>query len=178
MAAVSPAALAQYGLVQVAEFPPAGRILYSPAIDLDHDGLSEMVLQLPGTSIFKVFERTQDAWQPTMAAHTLTIPGSNTLFVPTAAADTDQDGKSELLVHGRAGSNYSTSVYESVNATSYPTDLVWEIDDGTGWEVGLYPTDLDHDGHIELITAGQGSVEDRILVFENRVMTRASRWQN
>lgn len=160
---------AHYKLVQVAEFPPSTHILYShERIDLDDDGRSEIILKRAGVAEFAFFE-----WNPETSSwpnvNEIDLSGDpNTAVVPYSTSDADQDGLSEVLVHGRTQGVYYTRVYESLGPGTFPSNLVWDFNDAPGWEVGLFSGDMDHDGVNEIITAGQGEGGDeRILVFES-----------
>jgi hypothetical protein len=62
-------------------------------------------------------------------------------------------------------------LYEAASPGTHPDQLVWEaagsVDEGDFWEVGAEIADTDLDGRREIVVAGQGSNQHRILVYEN-----------
>ncbi len=82
-------------------------------------------------------------------------------LIPWAIGDLDQDGKAEII--GQVG--YYVHVYESADATSYPSQLVWSSPALSNVEGFTTIGDTDRDGKMEIIhSVNFGSF---LYIFEN-----------
>lgn len=126
--------------------------------DTDHDGRNEIIVNGLGQPCrFEIYEEQGND------LYSLEYTGP--CLYPAAIGDLDRDGKSELI--GENGG--FVRVYESVDANSYPTQLVWSSEYLSN--VIGQPTvgDTDHDGRMEILhsvnTFGNTSL---FVIFENR----------
>ena len=138
--------------------------------DIDGDGKREFVLRrLTGwNSLIYFYESTGD--NALTRVHTLDVdqdPPFDTSTYPSNVGDADGDGLMELTVVGRTTTSWFTRVYESVSPNGYPTTLVWEIDDGSGWEADALIADTDDDGRREIVLGGQANPVNRVAIYEN-----------
>lgn len=133
--------------------------------DLDHDMAREFVLKENGTwsGIFHFYEsRPHNLFDE---VHVLDVSvGDTASFYP---GDADGDGRGELTVFGRIVNDFFIRLYESPSAGTYPSQLVWQIED-EWWAVGARIADTDGDGKREIVVAGQTyDLDQRIAVYEN-----------
>lgn len=115
--------------------------------DLDQDGLSDLVGQWGGT--LQIFESPSSDTHPSQLVWT--HPSSNILG-PVTIADTDRDGKPELIqCQGSTGAFSLIRIFESVGDNDYA--LVWSYatHDANRLAIG----DWDGDGLIEIAYCGQ-----------------------
>lgn len=152
---------------------PARQVLAAPAgLDLDHDGIREFILKKASDESttyarLEFFESVGDDAVSLSHVLDLSTEGTTSAY-PEDSGDADNDGLSDLVVKGRTIDDFFTRVYESLTVNAFPTELVWGIDDGPGWEVGVQIADTDLDGSKEIVIAGQGfDYEDRIAIYEN-----------
>jgi hypothetical protein len=126
--------------------------------DTDHDGRGEVALadKIAGVLYFHLFE--------SQGGTVYSDEYLGEYLIPYALCDLDRDGKGEVM--GQRG--YQVKVYESVDAHSYPTQLVWvskNLTNVVGWAtVG----DTDLDGRMEIIQSAStfGSL-GYLYFFEN-----------
>lgn len=83
-------------------------------------------------------------------------------FIPLAAGDLDQDGKADIL----GQFSYFVQIYESVDVTTYPTQLVWSSPALSNFEGATTIGDTDRDGRMEIIHSVNGSGSS-LYIFEN-----------
>lgn len=124
--------------------------------DSDHDGATELAFTGQMNS-YRIWEHKGDN------VYSIEASGISDL-ITYAMADTDQDGRSEII--GQT-SGY-VQVWESIDATSHPSLLVWSspyLSNVVGYTaIG----DSDRDGHLEIIQSvnGGGSASG-LVIFEN-----------
>ena len=117
---------------------PSGYML-NKAVDLDQDGKKEIVISRYNENFaFGPIE----IYEFNMGEFNLVYKTAFTA-IPRDAGDSDNDGKSELLL----GFGQYSFILESLSEDSYPTELIWE--DSTGFWAAAF-TDLDMDGNIEI----------------------------
>jgi hypothetical protein len=123
--------------------------------DTDHDGANEVALT-SGASTLRIWEFQGD--------NTYSLVASGTSdFYAYALGDVDQDGRSEII----GQSSGYLQVFESLNALSHPSELVWTssyLSNVTG-----NPTigDTDRDGHMEIIhSLNSGGSTSHLAIFE------------
>jgi len=127
--------------------------------DTDYDGRNEVIIlavSLPCN--FTIYEDQGGG------AYSLEYTGP--CLHPYATGDLDQDGKSELI-----GQNSGfVQVYESVDASSYPTQLVWSSDYYSNVVGEPAIGDTDGDGRMEILHSVNflGGRTSFFLIFENR----------
>ncbi len=136
------------------EFSYAGAMDFG---DTDHDGAIELVFGGGSLNSWRIWEYR--------GHNTYALEDSGTSdLIPYAVGDLDQDGQSEII--GQT-SGY-VQVFESVNASSHPSQLVWSSPYLSN--VGGYTTigDTDRDGRMEIIQSvnGNGSTSG-LAIFEN-----------
>ncbi len=136
------------------EFSYAGAMDFG---DTDHDGAVELLLWGGSLNSWRIWEYQGHN------AYAIEDSGASDL-IPYATGDLDQDGRSEII--GQT-SGY-VQVFESVNASSHPSQLVWSSPYLSN--VGGYTTigDTDRDGRMEIIQSinGNGSTSG-LAIFEN-----------
>lgn len=85
-------------------------------------------------------------------------------MIPYAAGDLDKDGKAEII--GQTG--FKVQVYESVDSTSYPTELVWSSPDLSNVGGNTTIGDTDRDGRMEIIHSQNFfGGNSNLIIFEN-----------
>ena len=153
----APIIASQNTLIEVAQLYPMGgqSIAFG---DTDHDGRFEAVF----------YWRDQNwEWHYVI----LEEQGSNIYteeyigaqLAPYAIGDLDQDGKAEIV----GQFSYFIQVYESVDATSYPTQLVWSSP-ALSNVLGFMTTgDTDRDGRMEIVHSVNFSGGNYLYIFEN-----------
>ncbi len=150
-------AVASWTLDTVAEIYPE---LYQQISfgDTDHDGRNEAFLYVNdnGTFHYRILEE--------QGGNVYSDEYSGASLIPYATGDLDGDGKSEVI--GQVG--YKVYVYESADAASYPTQLVWtspNISNVVGYTaIG----DTDGDGRMEIIhSLNPFSGNSELFIFEN-----------
>lgn len=127
--------------------------------DTDQDGKIEIFAYARNLATFlwevRVFEYS--------GAGTFTVDTLLPDVFPFATGDLDGDGKMELV--GQYGA--SLRVYESVDASSYPTELVWQTTQ-TNVNGNAIVGDSDGDGRLEILNSrnafGGGAA---LVIFEN-----------
>ena len=82
---------------------------------------------------------------------------------PYTVGDLDEDGKAEIV--GQFG--YFIQVYESVDATSYPTQLVWSSPSLSNVLGFMTTGDTDRDGNMEIIHSVNFAGGNYLYIFEN-----------
>lgn len=111
--------------------------------DTDHDGRREIVTSLPdaqgGCCFYSIFEH--------LGANSYSLEYSGAELAPTGVDDLDQDGKAEII--GQHG-NF-IQVYESLDASSHPTQLIWSSPPVPNTVGSFAFGDTDRDGHREII---------------------------
>ena len=148
---------------------PSFIIVSNPTgFDLDHDTHREFIMRKAtapaSTTIFEFYESVSN--NRFELAHVLNIlPPA--VFRPSDVGDADNDGLAELTVFGRIGAEFFVRLYESTSTTSYPTELVWEVDAGISYDVGAKIADTDGDDIQEIVVAGFGVSEVRLVIYEN-----------
>lgn len=124
--------------------------------DTDHDGANELAFT-GGSNSYRIWEHRGDN------VYSLEASGTSDLLT-YAIGDLDQDGRSEII--GQT-SGY-VQVFESVDASSHPSQLVWSSPYLSN--VGGYTTigDTDRDGRMEIIHSvnGNGSTSG-LAIFES-----------
>lgn len=138
----------------VAELPP---VLYNQIAfgDTDHDGRNEIVFYVNDDLVFKYWIMEEQG------SNTYTLEYEGPPLVPYATGDLDGDGKSEII--GQRG--YQIQVYESVDASSYPTQLVWSSPPMSNIIGDATVGDTDRDGKMEIIHSINGP--SYLIIFEN-----------
>jgi hypothetical protein len=143
-------------LEQVALLPPVGgRITFG---DTDHDGFNEVILASWNEEslccYYHIFEE--------QGGNTCSLEFVSPMqFYPALTCDLDQDGRAEVA--GQIGT--MVRLYESIDATSYPTQLVWSSPSLSSSIGHMATGDTDRDGRLELIYNVPGS--GTLAVFEN-----------
>jgi len=146
-------------LVEVGQLP--GALDFELAFgDTDHDGRGEVVrFNKDPSGLFHYYLHEHQGSN----GYSLELTGD--FLVPYAIGDLDRDGKAELIgQHGQW-----IRVYESLDASSYPTNLVWSSPSLSN--VVGYTTvgDTDLDGQMEVIHSANGlGGGTALLIFENR----------
>jgi hypothetical protein len=144
-------------LVQVAQlYPTAWRAMAFG--DTDHDGRNEAVFYWQGPSFdwhYVILEEQGNN------VYSQEYVGAD--LIPWAIGDLDQDGKSELI----GEFSYYVQVYESVGATTYPTQLVWSSPALTNVEGFTTVADTDRDGRMEIIHSVNTGSGSYLYIFEN-----------
>jgi VCBS repeat protein len=131
--------------------------------DTDHDALNEVILWWkeflnPGTELhYRILEEQGGN------VYASEYIGPN--LIPYATGDLDGDGKSEIV--GQLGGQIQ--IYESPNASSYPTALVWSSPQMTNVVNLATVGDTDRDGKMEILHSensfsGHGNT---LHIFEN-----------
>lgn len=126
--------------------------------DTDHDGRGEVVLLKyipPSLFRYEVHEN--------QGAHTYSLEYSGGDLVPYATGDLDRDGKAEIIGQGID----DIQVYESVDAVSYPTELVWASPPLANVVGHTTVGDTDLDGRMEIIHSVNTFGSGAIVIFEN-----------
>lgn len=138
----------------VAELPPVlyGQIAFG---DTDHDGWNEIVFYVNDDLVFKYWIMEEQG------NNTYTLEYEGPPLVPYATGDLDGDGKSEII----GQRSYQIQVYESADASSYPTQLVWSSPPMSNIIGGATVGDTDRDGKMEIIHSINGP--SYLIIFEN-----------
>ena len=127
--------------------------------DTDRDGQNEIIILPAGLSCnYRIFEEQGD--------NVYSVEYTGGCLLPYAVGDLDGDGKSELI--GQNGG--FVQVYESVDAISYPTELVWSSEYLSNVDGDTVIGDTDRDGRMEIIHSQNylGSASPSVLlIFEN-----------
>lgn len=125
--------------------------------DTDHDGRNELLLAVSTIEefSFRILEYQAD-W-------TYREEFVGPYLNPYAVGDLDQDGRSDVV--GQYGN--VLRVYESADASSYPTTLVWQSPPMTNTLGYLAVGDTDRDGRMESIHS-RNSGGSRLVIFENK----------
>jgi hypothetical protein len=153
----APGAPADFPLNRVAETYPC---LYQQATfgDTDHDGRNEVIVYVNDNNHFhyRILEEQGN--------NVYSDEYSGAALLPYAVSDLDRDGKSEII--GQQG--FYIYVYESADAATYPTNLVWtspSISNVVGYTmIG----DSDRDGRAEIIHSLNPFFGDsELFIFEN-----------
>jgi hypothetical protein len=146
-----------FPLNQVAQIYPAAYNLLAFG-DTDHDGRYEVVLATQDSFVFnyRILEE-----QGSNIYHEEYV---GPYMLPYAVGDLDQDGKAEII--GQYGAYLQ--VYESVDPTSYATQLVWSspaLSNVLSYDaIG----DTDRDGKMEIIHSRNSlSGSSKLMIFEN-----------
>jgi hypothetical protein len=145
-------------------FPLAmiGSVEYSEAYtiafgDTDHDGANELAL----TNLayfYRIWEHQGDN------VYTLVASGTSDSYT-YAMGDLDQDGRGEII--GQTSGHLQ--VFESVDAFSHPSELVWSSPYLSNFTGHTTIGDTDRDGRMEIIhsvNSGAGSTS-HLAIFEN-----------
>lgn len=125
--------------------------------DTDHDGLGEVAHyegDAQGLHYF-LYEH--------QGANTYSLEFVGDDLIPYAIGDLDRDGKAEVI--GQAIDR--VAVYESVDATSYPTELVWISPPLTNVVGNTTVADTDVDGKLEIIHSANTFGSGTLVIFEN-----------
>ena len=173
---IAPGSPIQLNRIAVIETATSSILTKPQGFDLDHDGRREFVIErqnLGGCwdAHFEIYESS--AADTFTLAHVLNLDpefgGSCRLsYYPGDVGDADGDGLAELAVFGRTLNDYFVRLYESPSSTTYPSELVWEFVNGTGWPEAVKLADTDGDGLQEVVVGGRttGSVA-RVVIHEN-----------
>lgn len=171
---LSGVAVAAIDMNRVATVPAFFHILSrSSGIDLDDDGAREFIISIRDpqpnaqTRILKFYESTAD--NMFSLVHVLDLSSdtaSFTSYSPQDAGDPDQDGLSDLVLLGRRDNLFSAYVFEGLSSNTYPSELVWQLDDWAGWR---RVADTDGDNRQEIIIGGTrtDTFQRAVVVFEN-----------
>jgi hypothetical protein len=161
--------------IAVLDSPAAGEILSAASgFDLDHDGKREFIFRagqsLPGddNTPLEFYESVAD--DTFVLVHVLDLEDSGPdVYVAADTGDIDEDGLADLVIRakdfiGAGVSIRGVRVYESISASKYPTELVWETVNrlpGNSWP-RIADTDLD--GKQEIVTK---EPLQRLMIYEN-----------
>ncbi len=160
------------GIDLMATVPKSVSILSAPnGFDMDHDSAREFLIRTDNGDLnstrFEIYESTGNDTFGFVRVHVIDVPGFSSNY-PYDVGDADNDGLTDLTVFGYTSSDFYVRLYESVSTNTYPTEIVWEVDDGPGWAVGAKIADTDNDGLKEVVVAGQGpDYKQRIAIYEN-----------
>ncbi|MEK6982959.1 MAG: fibronectin type III domain-containing protein [Nanoarchaeota archaeon] len=163
----------QNGFTKKATFPQSVEVYSTlPEYDLNHNNKKEFLLKEGNyfdSAVFGIYEnQIGDAFNK---VHQLNLAGD--LYAPyiSDADDADNDKLTDILFIGRDGNTFVAKLFESLSASSYPTNSVWStifdrftIDGRVG--------DLDSDGGKDIIFAHNspiliGDSTSKINIFEN-----------
>jgi hypothetical protein len=134
--------------------------------DLDHDSKREFIIRKdeldPNTTTIETYEHDGNGLA---LVHSLSVPGSSGYY-PSDAGDSDDDGRSDMTMFGRTVNDFYVRLYESQDANSYPTQIVWELP-VPWWVVGAKIADTDMDGRKEIVIAGLDQYFlNRVAIYE------------
>lgn len=138
----------------IAELPP---VLFDVIAfgDTDHDGHNEVIFYVNDDLVFKYWIMEEQGGN----LYTLECEGPSLL--PYTTGDLDGDGRSEII--GQRGTRIQ--VYESVDAASHPTQLVWSSPAMSNTVGYMTVADTDRDGRMEIIHSINGP--SYLVIFEN-----------
>ena len=136
------------------DFPPVlyGEIAFG---DTDHDEKTEGAAYINDNLTFqyRILEH--------QGKNNYTLEYAGAPLLPYAMGDFDADGKADIL--GQNG--FFLKIYESADATSYPSQLVWTSPSMSN-TIGLAAVaDTDRDGRMEIIHSINGG--NYLVIFEN-----------
>jgi len=144
-----------FPLTQIAQIPPAGADQLAFG-DTDHDGRNEVVLSWLDVNSFCCFYRILE--EQGNNVYSEEYRSDSDLF-PQATGDLDGDGKAEII----GQHSYWVQVFESPDAASYPTQLVWTSPALSNNLGRTSVADTDRDGRMEIIH----NVGASMIIFEN-----------
>jgi hypothetical protein len=149
---------------------PATRITSTPqGFDLDHDSRPEFIIRVQGGTQTEFYESIGD--DTFVLAHVIVPDGeSNRLLMD--AGDIDADGLSDLVIRvsvpiGGGNVEFSTRVYESESADTYPTELAWDVSHGSSPLWGGLIVDADGDGKQEIVIEDTNGPGESLVIYEN-----------
>ena len=172
VAGIAPGSPIQLNRIAVIETATSSILTKPQGFDLDHDGKREFIIEwqegVCWNAIFQIYESSADDTFTLVHGLNLDFGSCNSSYYPGDVGDADGDGLAELAVFGRTSNDYYVRLYESTSSTTYPSELVWEFVNGSGWPEAAKLADTDGDGLQEVVVAGRttGSVA-RVVIHEN-----------
>ena len=140
---------------EIAQIAPAGANILTFG-DTDHDGRNEVILSWLDDNSYCCFYRILE--EQGSNVYSEEYRSGYDLF-PFSTGDLDRDGKAEII----GQHSYWLQVFESIDAASYPTQLVWTSPALSNNLGRTSVADTDRDGRMEIIH----NLGSWMIIYEN-----------